>query len=69
VYAVIQGVRVAFEVQVSTLTLDDLARRTASYAREGVAVCWMHPYSVDGIGAGTWGTQSRQDCTAKMAHS
>lgn len=52
VYAVIRGMRVAFEVQVSTLTPDALEARTRGYARQGVSVCWMHPYTFDGISEG-----------------
>jgi competence protein CoiA len=52
VLATIRGARVAFEVQVSILSLEDLNSRTAGYSRAGVAVCWMHPSALDGISAG-----------------
>jgi len=41
VLATIRGCRVAFEIQISALSIDDLYRRTELYARSGVYVIWL----------------------------
>jgi competence protein CoiA len=43
----LRGTSVAIEVQISTLSLDDISRRTISYARKNMAVLWTSPYSND----------------------
>ena len=45
VYAVINGQRVAFEIQISRLDLADVARRTASYHSKNISVLWLALYS------------------------
>lgn len=47
VFAVIDGVSVAIEVQISTLSADRIAARTRAYARLGVAVLWLLAWSPD----------------------
>ena len=41
VSALIRGVRVAIEVQLSTLSLETIAHRTSEYARKGIYVLWL----------------------------
>jgi competence protein CoiA len=41
VSAYVKGVPVAFEVQLSTLSLETIAHRTAEYARKGIYVLWL----------------------------
>ena len=41
VFACIRGQKVAIEVQISTLSLESIAYRTAEYARKGVYVLWL----------------------------
>lgn len=41
VFAVISGRYVAFEIQLSALSIDDLVRRTQNYANNGIAVIWI----------------------------
>jgi len=43
VSAIVGGQKVAFEVQISALGADDLARRTRELARRGIAVVWLLP--------------------------
>ncbi len=33
----------AWEAQLSPITVDDIATRTGRYAEEGIRVCWVHP--------------------------
>ncbi|MGW4781538.1 competence protein CoiA family protein [Streptomyces filamentosus] len=35
--------RMAWEAQLSPITVDDIAARTDRYAADGVRVCWVHP--------------------------
>ncbi|MFE1408925.1 competence protein CoiA family protein [Streptomyces sp. NPDC058770] len=35
--------RMAWEAQLSQITVDDIADRTDRYADEGIRVCWVHP--------------------------
>ncbi|MFE1546549.1 competence protein CoiA family protein [Streptomyces sp. NPDC058718] len=35
--------RMAWEAQLSPITVDDIAARTERYAAEGIRVCWVHP--------------------------
>ncbi|GGY14145.1 hypothetical protein GCM10010358_77950 [Streptomyces minutiscleroticus] len=35
--------RMAWEAQLSPITVDDIAARTDRYAKEGIRVCWVHP--------------------------
>lgn len=41
VFAVIQGNKVAFEIQTSPATVDALYNRTANYEKQGVSVLWI----------------------------
>jgi len=41
VSAYINGVPVAIEVQISTLTMETIIRRTTEYARKGIYVLWL----------------------------
>lgn len=41
VFARISGIPVAIEIQRSTLSVNDIARRTANYHRLGIAVLWI----------------------------
>lgn len=41
VSAIINGVPVAIEVQISSLSLDTIMRRTIDYFRKGIAVLWL----------------------------
>lgn len=41
VSAVVNGVPVAIEVQISSLTLETIQRRTLEYARDGIYVLWL----------------------------
>jgi competence protein CoiA len=45
VSAYIGNVPVAVEVQLSSLPLERIARRTAEYARKGIYVLWLPPYT------------------------
>jgi competence protein CoiA len=40
-YATIDGVDVAIEVQISALSMDTIERRTTEYRRQGIAVLWL----------------------------
>ncbi|MGI5430863.1 competence protein CoiA family protein [Streptomyces sp. CA-179760] len=35
--------RMAWEAQLSPITVDDIAARTDRYAKIGIRVCWVHP--------------------------
>lgn len=41
VLAIIRGQQVAFEIQVSSLSIEDLYRRTAAYAAQDIAMIWI----------------------------
>jgi len=45
VCARINGVPVAIEIQISSLSLDAIMRRTIEYAREGIYVLWLLPWT------------------------
>jgi competence protein CoiA len=45
VYAEINGVTVAIEVQISSLSLDTILRRTIDYYRKGISVLWLLPWT------------------------
>jgi competence protein CoiA len=45
VSARIRGVPVAIEVQISTLSLEQIVRRTIAYARLRIAILWITPFS------------------------
>jgi len=45
VSAVIRGVRVAIEVQISALRLETVIHRTKEYARRGIALLWLSPWT------------------------
>lgn len=47
VSANINGVPVAIEVQISNLSLETIARRTAEYARRGIYVLWLPQWTPD----------------------
>lgn len=47
VSAVIRGVRVAIEVQISALSTDAIIKRTIWYARQGIYVLWLLPWTAD----------------------
>lgn len=41
----LNDIPIAIEVQVSTLSLDTIERRTSAYARRGIYLLWCSPYS------------------------
>jgi competence protein CoiA len=41
VFAEIKGVPVAIEVQISSLSVDTIMRRTIEYGRSGIYVLWL----------------------------
>jgi competence protein CoiA len=41
IFATIKNTRVAIEVQISTLSMDTIIRRTEEYARKGIYVLWL----------------------------
>ncbi|OKP02592.1 competence protein CoiA [Xenorhabdus eapokensis] len=41
VYARIDGRRVVFEVQRSSIDIDTLAKRTTEYSQRGISICWL----------------------------
>ena len=43
--AVIRGERVAIEVQISALPLETVIHRTKEYARRGIALLWLSPWT------------------------
>jgi competence protein CoiA len=45
VSAVINGVSVAIEVQISALSVETIMRRTIEYARDGIYVLWLLPWT------------------------
>jgi competence protein CoiA len=45
IFAYFDGVPVAIEIQISTLTLETIIRRTKEYARQGIFVLWLLPWS------------------------
>jgi competence protein CoiA len=45
VSAVINGVPVAIEVQISSLSMETIMRRTIEYARDGIYVLWLLPWT------------------------
>lgn len=45
VFAVIRGVPVAIEVQISSLSVDTIMQRTIDYGRNGVHVLWLLPWT------------------------
>lgn len=51
VFAFINGVPVAIEVQLSALSLDTIIRRTEEYARKGIYVLWLPQWTpyLDGV--------------------
>lgn len=45
VIATIKGASVAFEVQISSLSVDTIMRRTIDYAQRGIYVLWLLPWT------------------------
>lgn len=45
VYCLWRGRQLAFEVQISRLTMDQIYERTAAYQKLGIAVMWIVPWS------------------------
>ena len=45
IFACINGVPVAIEVQISHLSLETIQRRTITYARQGIHVLWLLPWN------------------------
>src|SRR5258706_5412214 len=45
IYACMDGIQIAIEVQLSTLTLDNIIYRTSEYAKKGIYVLWLSIYT------------------------
>ncbi len=45
VSAIINGVKVAIEVQISSLSVETIMRRTIDYHRKGIYVLWLLPWT------------------------